>query len=72
MAASPARLHAQFSTLEYLDQIPASAIERWSPAEREAAERWANARDRWTSDVSDYPLPEPPPVLRPYLPIDWR
>jgi hypothetical protein len=72
MTTNPARLHALFSTLEYLDQIPFSAIERWSPAEREAAERWANAWDRWTSDVSDHPLPEPPPVLRPYLPSDFN
>ena len=58
----PAKLHALFSTRDYLDQIPLAAIERWSPQEREGAERWAHAWDIWTSDVSDRPLLEPPPT----------
>lgn len=64
----PAKLHALFSTLDYLDQIPLAVIERWSPTEREAAERWARVWELWTSDVTDHPLPEPPPILPSYLP----
>lgn len=69
---SPAKVHALFSGLEYLDTIPVDAIRRWSPKDLEAAERWAHAWDLWSSDVSDHPLPEPPAVLRPYLPAVFR
>ena len=68
----PASIYALFSTLDYLDRVPLRVIERWSPSEQEAAERWAHAWELWISDVSDHPLPEPPSVLRPYLPVDFR
>jgi hypothetical protein len=68
---SPARLHAVFSGLEYLETIPLAVIRRWSPKDLAAAERWAHAWDLWISDVSDHPLPKPPDVLRPYLPADF-
>jgi hypothetical protein len=71
MTTTPAKLHARFSTLDYLDQIPLAAIEQWSPLEREAAERWAHEWDLWTSDVSDRPLSAPPAVLRAFLPSDF-
>ena len=69
---SAARLHALFSGLEYLDAIPLAVIQRWSPKDRAAAERWAEAWDRCISDVSDHPLPNPPEILWRYLPQDVR
>lgn len=69
---SPAKVHALFSGLDYLDTISIDVIRRWSAKDLDAAERWARLWENWTSDVSDHPLPEPPSVLRPYLPADFR
>lgn len=69
---SAAKLRALFIALDYLDQISVDEINRWSAKDRKAAERWAYAWDGFVNDISDHPLPEPPAVLRPYLPVDFR
>ena len=57
--------------LDCLDQISIDVI-IWSPEERQAAGTSARAWDRWTSDVSDHPLPDHPTVLLPFVPRDFR
>ena len=57
--------------LDCLDQISIDVI-IWSPEERQAAGTSARAWDRWTSDVSDHPLPDHPTVLLPYVALDFR
>lgn len=69
---SPAKLRALFISLDYLHEIPVHVISGWSVKDRDAAEQWAYALDRFVNDISDHPLPDPPTVLRPYLPVDFR